>query len=185
MKHPREEWLALEATGDLPWWRGLLVRRHTGRCAACAAQVAEYRSLAGELAALPAPEPPPALVPIILAQFPAAAPAVPLFSLRSVAAMASLIVAALLVTMARVDTGGHPTPPPPPLQATSASTSATGEAVVGETTSPSGRQRLVLYAEAKARPVELSAGAGRALAAHSDPRTGALLITGVGIEGLP
>lgn len=59
MSHPREEWLALEATGDLSWWRAALVRRHVAACADCAARMQEYAGLSTELHGIPSPEPPP------------------------------------------------------------------------------------------------------------------------------
>lgn len=67
MSHPREELLALEATGDLSWWRAALVRRHVAACADCAARMQEYAGLSTELHRLPAPEPPPGLSAQVLA----------------------------------------------------------------------------------------------------------------------
>jgi hypothetical protein len=67
MSHPREEWLALEATGDLSWWRAALVRRHVAACADCAARVQEYSGLSTELRGLPAIEPPLGLSAQVLA----------------------------------------------------------------------------------------------------------------------
>jgi len=67
MSHPREEWLALEAAGDLAWWRAALVRRHVAACAECSARVQEYAGLSTELRAMPAPEPPTGLTAQVLA----------------------------------------------------------------------------------------------------------------------
>jgi len=67
MSHPREEWLALEATGDLSWWRAALLRRHVAACADCAARVQEYAGLSTELRGLPSPEPPSGLSAQVLA----------------------------------------------------------------------------------------------------------------------
>ena len=58
MKHPSEEWLALEATGDLGRWRAMLVRRHTSQCRQCQEVIRGYAGLSAEYASLPAPEPP-------------------------------------------------------------------------------------------------------------------------------
>src|SRR5258706_6384982 len=67
MSHPGEEWLALEATGDLSWWRAALVRRHLAACTECSARMQEYASLSMELHGLPAVEPPPGLSAQVLA----------------------------------------------------------------------------------------------------------------------
>lgn len=67
MSHPREEWLALEATGDLGWWRAALLRRHLAACPECAARIREYAGLSAELRAIEAPEPPAGLSAHILA----------------------------------------------------------------------------------------------------------------------
>lgn len=44
MRHPIESDLALYSTGDLPLWRGTVVRLHVSRCAACQDRVAAYRT---------------------------------------------------------------------------------------------------------------------------------------------
>ncbi len=67
MSHPREEWLALEATGDLSWWRAALVRRHVAACADCAVRVQEYSGLSTQLRGLPGIEPPTGLSAQVLA----------------------------------------------------------------------------------------------------------------------
>ncbi len=205
MRHPREQWLALAATGDLGWWRGMLVRRHTARCTGCAARAAEYGGLARELAALQVPEPPPGLVAAVVAQTSvraaqAEARATGALSFvlraRSFAAVAVVLVLALLLLQSRSGLEPRTTDLSPRTSVLSprtsvlspqvlASASASPEAVIGETAGPEGRHRLAFYSSAKGGPVELSAGPGTALASHADPRTGALLITRFGIEGLP
>lgn len=190
MKHPREEWLALQATGDLPWWRAFRVRRHVAGCKGCAALVSQYGALAGELAGMPVPEPSPGMSALLLTSVPARSESLPAFPARSLAALATVFALALLVMLVR-----SPAPLPPAARNatatpvipadTSATLSATSGAVVREVSGPRGRQRLAFYTTVEGRPVELSAGAGTALASHSDPRTGALLITRIGVEGLP
>jgi len=54
--------LALSAAGLLDCGQERDVRRHAMECPACAAQLEEFGSLALDLAALPAPLPPPHLV---------------------------------------------------------------------------------------------------------------------------
>ena len=100
MNHPREEWLALEATGDLSWWRRALLRRHLAVCSECAAQVREFAALSAELRGLESPEPPAGLPAHVLAaislQDDSAVrrpkPALAWISVSAVAALALLVV---------------------------------------------------------------------------------------------
>ena len=56
------ELLALSAAGLLEAGEERLVREHARKCAACAAELAEFGSLTAGLGALPVPEPPAGLV---------------------------------------------------------------------------------------------------------------------------
>lgn len=150
MSHPREEWLALEATGDLSWWRAALVRRHVAACADCAARVQEYAGLSTDLHGLPSPEPPPGFSAEVLAAVslnqdsaisrPRLVPA--WMAVSAVAALALLVVVGVehsTPTQSPVVAGTQPTAPEAAAPQPSAETAPAAE----HSPSPSARPAAV------------------------------------------
>ncbi len=97
MKHPHEEWLALEATGDLGVVRGFLVRRHVSQCAECRETVQGYAGLSAEYSRLPRPEPPVELDARLLTRVPVAPQ--PSFAFWPRAVAATGVLAALGIVL--------------------------------------------------------------------------------------
>ncbi len=114
MNHPREDILALAASGDLPGfptslqaWR---TRRHLSVCAECRATVEAYAQMRVEMSALPVPEPPANLAASILARMPRTD--TPSIRIPWLAWAAASAVAALGVVM--LVPSAPPLPPAPP-----------------------------------------------------------------------
>ncbi len=172
--HPSESDLALLETSDLPWWKQRLVRRHVRCCEACRQKAADYAAVPQQLLGLVGgwPQEPPWLAARVLA---AVAEAEPSLAAATVSWTAAGLLALVLLVLALIAER------PPLPRRFDYQASASAEAVVGETSGPQGRQRVVFYTAGGGR-AEIS-GTGSAIGvARSDPATGAITITSVTVS---
>lgn len=186
-RHLSESELALATAGDLPRWRAWLAARHTRRCAQCSEQARAFRETRAAWRALAAGtlEPPGELAERIVWRAAGLAagegrqaersdaPGPPRRAFpRTFALQAGVLLALALLALLLVR---RPAAPPAPTIAARAS--ATPEAIVAETGTAAGRQRVVMYTGSRGGVLEVSATGTGVGVTQADPDTGAITIT--------